>query len=334
MATKRTIKRNEESYVISLGEALQEFLEEKEARNLSVKTITNYKESIEMFIKFNDLNEDTDPNEITLSNFYKWMNTMKLEGKSFNSINHYLRDCRAFFYWMMDDNRRYIEKRFKIEMMEGQQETYKMFSDEELELLLAKPPRTAGFVEWRNWAIVNWVLATANRAATIVEVRLGDIDFTHKTIVLRHTKNKKAQTIPLSSSLATILKDYIRTWRNCRGDGFPTDEYDFLFPNVGEEQLTTDALKHSFRKYCISRGVEGTNIHGLRHNFAKLWAANNGSMAKLQRVLGHSSIEMSRRYIQLYGEDLKEDYDRFSPLDSMKRKAKRTQTISKGFLDE
>lgn len=325
MALKRTIKRTVETFTPTFKEAFDEFVMEKEAHNLSPKTIKNYRQSYEYFIQFNNYNEEEDTVDcISQSDFYKWMNTMKLQGVKATSINHYIRDTRAFFYWCMDIDRKYIEPAFKIRQAEAQEEQLKLFPDDEINLLLEKPARSNGkFTDWRTWAVCNWVLGTGNRAATIVDVQIGDIDFRKKEIALRHTKNKKAQIIPLSSSLEVVLKEYIRMWRK----DAPPEAY--LFCNVGEEKLTTNALQNSFGKYCKARGATHTNIHGLRHNFAKGWVKNNGNMYALQKILGHSTLDMTRKYVNLFSEDIKEDYDRFSPLDSIKRKQKRTQTVKK-----
>jgi integrase/recombinase XerD len=332
MATKkRTITRTQGYDYTPIGQAFEEFIMEKEFRNLSPATIKSYVDTFNLFRKFAEIELDDNPNEIGLDVFYHWMHSMKIDGIRISSINHYLRDLRAFFYWMMDADRRYIEKPFKVKMMEGQEETFKMFSDEEIDALLMKPSRNDSFVAWRNWAIVNWVLATGNRAATICEVQIGDVNFNHKEIILRHTKNKKAQVIPLSTSLSTVLKEYIKMWRAYKAEGVRTTKEDYLFCDISQSQMTTNALKHSFSKYCTSRDVAHTNIHGLRHNFAKMWIVNNGSMAKLQNILGHSSLEMTRKYVKLFGQDLKDDYDKFSPLDTIKRSAKRSQTVLKDF---
>mgnify|MGYP003303030749 CR=1 FL=1 len=55
--------------------------------------------------------------------------------------------------------------------------------------------------------------------------------------------------------------------------------------------------------------TEETNIHGLRHSFARSWVKNGGSAFALQRILGHQSITMTNRYVKLYAEDIKEDYE-------------------------
>lgn len=320
MGMRHRIRRTVEESAMPIGEAFKEFITEKEARNLSKSTLRNYSQSYEYFVDFHELDEDTPLTEIKPAHFYKWMNTLKLDGVKHTSINHYLRDSRAFFYWCME--RSYMES-FKIEMMEGQEEAPKMFTDEELELLLVKPKANDSFTDWRTWAIVNWVLGTGNRAATICDITVDNVDYKHNEITLTHTKNKKAQIIPLSPALATVLKEYTRK--------FGLENEDWLFPNIGAEKLTTNALAHSFGRYCKDRGVERTNIHGLRHNFAKISVGNGLHPMKLQRMLGHSSIAMSQHYVKLYSEDLKEDFESYSPLDTIKKGSKRTNKIQRKY---
>jgi integrase/recombinase XerD len=314
MGVKRKIKRSSSPDTMPIQEAFNEFITEREAKNLSKSTLRNYIQSFDYFMEFFEFDNDTLLQEVNQSLFYHWMNDMKLEGVRPTSINHYLRDCRTFFNWAMDKG--YLPQ-FKIPMMEGQEEAPKMFSEDELSLLLEKPKPGDSFTTWRTWAIVNWVLATGNRASTIIEVRIEDIDFNKKEITLSHTKNKKASIIPLSPSLENSIKEYMRK--------FEIEEW--LFPNVGVEQLTTGALQHSFAKYCKDRGCERTNIHGLRHNFAKLWIKNDGDHFKLQKMLGHQTLAMTSHYVKLFSEDLKEDFEKFNPLDTLKRNSKRTNKI-------
>lgn len=101
----------------------------------------------------------------------------------------------------------------------------------------------------------------------------------------------------------------------------------YLFPSIGDEKLTVTALYRAFVDYATKRGCVNHTIHGLRHNFAKGWVKNNGNMFALQKILGHSTLDMTKRYVKLFSEDIKEDYDKFSPLDTIKRNSNRTQKI-------
>ena len=323
---KRTIQRSAESDYIAISEAFEEFVTEKEVLGRAEATVRSYKDTFKLFMNYFNFDDSTTIDEINKHLFFQWINDMDNRGVKYTSINHYLRDMRTFCYWCMEDERKYITEPFKLEMKKGQDTGYKMFNDEEVEILTEKPRRNDNFITWRTWAIINWVLATGNRAATITFIRIGDIDFKNKEIsIVEHTKNKRAQIIPLSPSLETVIKEYIRIWRkDAKKDAF-------LFCNIGEEYMTTNALRQSFGRYCKDRGVERTNIHGLRHTFARNWIRNGGDTFSLQKMLGHSSLEMTRNYVNLFTSDIKKDFDKFNPLDNIRRSSKRTQTVRRGY---
>lgn len=319
MGTKHSIKRNYEESAITIVEAFYEFLEDKQAHNLAKSSLLDYEDSFRYFMNFFEFDEYTPLSIVNNSMFRKWTVDMLERDIRATSINRYLRDCKVFFNWCINNALLFMD--LQIDMVKGQEEPIKSFSDDDVALLLQKPTNKNNFIEWRAWTVVNWILATGNRAGTIVDVRIGDIDFKNHEIILRHTKNKKAQIVPLSSRLAAIIKEYIYTWRHdCTSE-------DFLFPNQANEQLTADALTQSFAKYCKRRGCSKTSIHGLRHTFALNWIRNGGNQFKLQKILGHSTLDMTRRYVALAAVDLKEDYDRYSTLDRITKSCKPQKTI-------
>lgn len=308
---KRVIKQAKGE--ITLQETFDLFIQEKEANGLSASTLRNYNLSWKIFSEYCEI---TLPSEINDGVIIKWINHMRKSEIAPSSMNHYLRDMRCFINWLI--KREYCEK-VEIKEVRQQEEQPKFYKDEDIELLLEKPRVKDSFVEWRTWAIVNTILATGARAQTICDMTLADIDFQKKEIALGHTKNKKAQNVPMSKSLETCLREYIRKF----------DVSTYLFPNVGDEKLTTNGLRLAYGRYCKDRGVEQTNIHGLRHSFARSWVKNGGSAFALQRILGHSNISMTNKYVKLYAEDIKEDYEDFSALDVIKKKKSRSSAFKK-----
>lgn len=63
--------------------------------------------------------------------------------------------------------------------------------------------------------------------------------------------------------------------------------------------------------------MQTTRIHSFRHYFAKKYIQNGGNSFKLQKILGHSSMEETQRYVDLFGNDLKVGFDIVSPLDNI-----------------
>lgn len=312
-------KIQERNTYVTLEQSFNEFIQQKEANGLSPATLRNYKLSYHIFFDYNEFDSETPITEINQNLINKWINHMRKEEISPSSINHYLRDFRTFVNFCI--KREYIDVPIEIKEVKQQEELPKFYSDEDIEKLLRKPENNDTFAKWRMWGIVNFVLATGARAATIRNIKLDDIDFNNGVVNLsNHTKNREALNIPLSSTLENALREYTRKWHIS----------DYLFPNIGDEQLTDGALRSAYVRYCQDRDVEQTNIHGLRHSFARAWIINGGNQFKLQRIMGHKNLSMTNRYVKLFAQDLKTDYESYSALDVIKKKSKRTSQFKKG----
>lgn len=325
MAIKRVVKRNGGNLVITIGYAYNLFENEKAAKGLKPATMRNYKQSLGYLMDYAELTENTDITTIDRALIIEWINTMRANELSVDSIKHYLRDCRAFLYWCMHDDRKFIE-RFTIESVKGQEPKPKTYSQEDINKLKAKPKRKADsdFIEWRNWAIVNLIYDMGARCSTIINIQLQDVNLQKRSIYLRHTKNQSLTHATISTQCAKILKEFMNDWR---ADTEPTD---YLFCNYSNEQLTYNALAHSFTAYCKDRGVIPHGLHGIRHTFATALAENtNGDMIKVQKALGHSSIEMARHYVNIAGVSMG-NYDDISPLAKSKdNRGRPKRTIKK-----
>lgn len=307
MGAKRIIvkKKNE----MMLSELFDRFRVEKKSMGISEKTITNYQESVKRFLEVLDV-DDLQMAELTKNDILLFIQILQEKDLRTETINHYLRDIRAFLNWCSKEG--YAEK-IEINMVKGQEIIKETYSQDELRALLQKPTND-NYCDWRSWAVINWILATGNREKTVCNIKMKDINLHEKEIVLSATKNKRAQVIPMSTELMFVLRKFIRDFRSDAKDE------DYLFCNVSGERLTENALKLSIRDYNRSRGVSRSGIHALRHSFAKYWIMNNGDVFRLQKMLMHSSLEMTRRYVNMFSSDLAEGFDEINPLDKMIRK--------------
>lgn len=325
MGIKRVVKKTNSTPIVTVGEAFRAFVYEKRAKGVVEATIRNYEQGLGYFTKFAQLTENSNIAVINKDLIIQWITAMNEGELAAASINHYLRDCRAFLYWCMADERKYIET-FRIEQVRAQEPKKKTYTAEDIKKLLAKPKfdDDVDFVEWRNWTIVNLVYDMGARCGSLIEIQMRDVNLDKHTLYLRHTKNKSVANMNISSACVRILKRYIQDWRSDAKDE------DYLFCNYSNEQLTYNALAHSFTAYCKARGVERHSLHGLRHNFATELAANtNGDMVRVQKALGHSSIDMARKYIDMANIDMG-NYDEVSPLALNKDKRGRPKrTITK-----
>ena len=199
---------------------------------------------------------------------------------------------------------------FKIELLKAEKKIKETYTDNELEKILKKPNlKTCSFTEYRNWVMANYFLGTGNRLRTAVNLQISHLDFENNLIFMGKTKNGRQQLIPMSKTLSEILQEYLAYREG--------SEKDYVFCDAHGRQLTRDGVTTIMSKFHKSCGVEKTSIHAYRHTFAKKWILNGGDIFRLQKILGHSSMEMVKNYVEMFSNDLQQDFDNFSPLDNM-----------------
>ncbi len=298
---------------LSIQEAFDLFIRKCKIKNLTDLSISSYEKKMVHFYEFIDKSEPiTVVTKDTVDDYILWLR----ENTEANdiTINSYLRSVRAFLYFCMED--RYIPT-FKIQLIKAEKKIKETYTDDELVRLLEKPDvDNCSFSCYKTWVFENYLLGTGNRISTALDLHIGDINFQSGVIILRKTKNRKQQIIPLSATLAEILQGYLQI-RGGEAD-------DYVFCNEYGEQASCRTYQQLVRRYNRKRGVEKTSCHTFRHTFAKNWILNSGDMFRLQKILGHSDLTVTKEYVNMFGQDLQMDFEKFNPLDNLKSRSKGT----------
>lgn len=230
----------------------------------------------------------------------------------------YMRDLKAIMNYIYD-NGWLPPQKFVLHKVETP--IKQVYTDAEIKRLLVKP-NVDNFTEYREWVCINYMIATGNRVQSIINIKVGDVD-THEGYVNINTQKTGATTrIPLVRKMCKILDEYIAYYR-CDDEGMPLlDEY--LFCSQFGEKLSASAYKKSIAGYNQRHNVNKTSCHLFRHYFAKNWLMNGGDALSLQKMLGHSSLEMTQRYTNLYATDLQPKAEAYAPINKQKTNSGRT----------
>ena len=291
---------------VTVADTFHDFLMAKKAGGLSEKTIATYGQHFSAIGKH--LPTHTPIDKLKKADLEAMIASMRDTGLAANSIKSYTRTLKSFFSWCNAEG----ITRLNLPLYKAEETVKETYTDEELKALLRKPnTRKCDFPEYRNWVTVNLLLNNGCRAATIRNIKLRDVDLENQVIYLRHTKNKKAQVIPLCEALCGVLREYLKV----RGGEMD----DYLFPNENGTQLTENGLRCSIASYNRRRGVQKTSIHLFRHTFAKKYLVDCGGNAfTLQRLLGHSTLDMTKHYCAIFDADITKNFENFSPLAQLK----------------
>lgn len=157
----------------------------------------------------------------------------------------------------------------------------KYISHNEVLDILAKAKKT----RYRDYILLLVLTRTGMRVSDIVEFRKRDI--VEGTIVIRQGKGKKDRVVPLEDELGNILGLFV--------DRIPPNRKVF---SIGSRQIRNIVYKYR----------PDIHPHTLRHSFAVHCLKNGMSLRALQMILGHNNLNTTQIYLDLSGEDIKEEY--------------------------
>ena len=295
----------------TIEETFSDFIISKKTKGLAEKTLQSYQSQFQAVARHMDVKMDIAM--LQKADLDAMIISMRDASLSPNSINSYTRTLKSFFSWCNEQG----ITRVNIPLYKAEETVKETYSDAELAALLKKPDiRKATFAEYRDWVIINFLLNCGSRAATVRAIQIRDVDLDGGMVFYRHTKNRKAQVIPLCSAMVSILREYLRH----RGG----EAADYLFCTETGSQLTENGLRQSIARYNVRRGVQKTSIHLFRHTFARKYLIDCGGNAfTLQKLLGHSTLAMTKHYCAIFDADLTKNYDNFSPLAQLKSNSTR-----------
>ncbi|MDU7243331.1 tyrosine-type recombinase/integrase [Clostridium sp.] len=285
-------------------EGFKDFIFNSKARGLREGTINHYKQSYIQIIKY--INKDIEIANIDETVFDTFIVNMR-ENKDMGSqtLFTYARDLKAIinFYISQEYCNPFIMKLPRMD-----RKPIATYTDDELKKLLKKPKiNKCSFVEYRNYVIVAMFLSTGIRLSSLINIRIKDINFDDEVVNIIHTKNRKSLIIPLNKQIKSILKEYLKYRQH-------SDIEEKLFCNCYGKDLNKSSIIQAISSYNRSRGVETTSIHKLRHTFAKKWVTGGNSVAVLQKILGHSSLQITQNYLNVLISDIKMEVNNYNIL--------------------
>jgi integrase/recombinase XerD len=158
----------------------------------------------------------------------------------------------------------------------------------------------------RNKAIIYTLLDTGLRSSELCDLRLKHTDKRNLRLKV-FGKGSKERIVPFSSSTALHLWRYLTT----RSDIVPDD---YLFTTGGDRPLDNHGLYHALQLIGERAGVADVHPHRFRHTFAINFLRNGGNVYTLKEILGHASLKMCLRYLELAQADIEANYRPASPV--------------------
>ena len=158
----------------------------------------------------------------------------------------------------------------------------------------------------RDRAVILLLLDTGLRASELVGLHGRDLSLTGRRLLVMG-KGDKERSLVFSERTRSAIVDYV-------GDGHPPGAP--VFRNEHGRPLTRDALRLTIARLGTRAGVLRAGAHRFRHTFALEFLRNGGNIYALQRILGHTTLDMVRRYLAIAQADIEGQMEIASPVEA------------------
>ncbi len=188
------------------------------------------------------------------------------------TLNKDIRNLKTFINWCK--KKRYINNEIEIKELKEEERPVKSLNQVQIKKLL-KTAKDYPSIKMR----ILLALGTGLRRGDVDSLKIRDIDFESNSIATTSRKTKKSMASrPVSAEVMAELSKYV-----CRLD-------------IGQEKIFDTKFNHrKWRKVCKKAGLADLKFHDLRKTFGSLLAQNGVSTAVTQRLLEHSSPNLTNK---------------------------------------
>jgi integrase/recombinase XerC/integrase/recombinase XerD len=250
-----------------------------------------------------------------LQSKYKWVDddappvrTTHLSGEG---IQNRVRALKAFFNWLQREGYTAEHRLANLRNVRTQQKIAAILTEEEISRMLAAcDPRT----HWgaRDHAILVLLLDTGLRMSEIIGLQLREVDINAGALKVLGKGNKE-RIVPFGAAAQKTLWRYIHHVR-------PEPQHtDCVFLTLDGGPFTRDGFRAVITRVGERAAVPRLHPHLCRHTFATRYLINGGDVFSLQQILGHTTLEMVRRYVRLASAHVAVQHRKFSPMDHLAR---------------
>jgi len=277
---------------------VREYLLAKYRSNCRPNTIRNNGITIILFLSFLKNIGSKQLETVTRDEFYAYIEYEQDRGSKPNTVSTRLKALKAFFSFLIEReviSPDVLKRKIYVKVPDP---LPRAIDPDDVGKLLAviKKPRDRAMI---------WILLRAGmRIGELLNTTIKDLNLKERRIeIFEAQKNQVGRVVHISDDACEALREWL-THRKPKGP--------YLFYGHGDSPLSYEAARMIFNR-CLERSGlshKGYTLHCLRHTFASELLNASMRLECLQQLLGHRSIEMTRRYARLTDNTRKEEYFR------------------------
>lgn len=298
-------------------DVLKEFIFECKLRKLSDRTVSSYRNANLRMMKFigeqYGITELEETHHQAIKGYIAYLMQQKL---SEVYINRNIICYKCYFNYCVKEG--YINRNpmDKIKRLKESVRVIETFTDDEVARLL-KVFKGSKFLDVRNQFLMVLLFDTGMRNSELCNLKVDDVRNTYINIV---GKGNKVRHVPITP----VINKYLIRYMRARGEYIKDKiryETEYLLLSQKGRKLTTEALEHIMRKageVAKIRSHIRVSPHTCRHYYAQSLLKNGCDLYTVSRLLGHSKVETTKRYLQsIHDDELMDIGVKASPLSKL-----------------
>lgn len=243
--------------------------------------------------------EKIDYKEATAVEVNRFHESLKQRGLADTSRARKMSAVKGFYEFMYSNNiiDKNIAENINIPKVDKSKEPTFLDLDGARELLNAVDGRH----EVRDRTIITLFLTTGLRVSELANLDESDIE--GSSLYIRSGKGNKSRVVQLNEQTKSLLNDYLEQKQN-RCDGA-------LFTSQKGNRMAVPSIQGMVKKYVRKAGLDDNiSVHSLRHTNATMLLDSGVNVRTIQEILGHSSLEVTQRYLHVSKKDKQSAVDK------------------------
>jgi integrase/recombinase XerD len=276
---------------------VEQYLRYKYRRNCKANTLRQAATSLAQFLSFFASRGNTVLEQLSREDIEAFVEALQDRGLKPTTVNTRLRNVYAFVRYLIIEYRGFdwglMERKVKLKLPDR---LPRAIEPQHLDQLLG------AIDNCRDRALILLLLRTGMRIGELLSCKVEDIDlYEQKILIYQSDKTCVGRVVYYSEDAHQALLAWLRV-RD------PLKQH--LFYGRGDKSLSYEAARSILHKYLQKAGLQysGYSLHCLRHTFATDLLNATMPLECLRELLGHCSMEITRRYARLSDKTREEEY--------------------------
>ncbi len=282
---------------IRIEDALDEFLLSRQAMRCSSQTLRTYQSILGRFTQWLEKEGVQTANQITSRYVRRFMS--QISGTQW-TLNGYGRAIRTFINFLNQED--WVDHKIHIKVPPPPRQSLPFLNSSQIKQLLE-------VCDVQEKAIILLIVDSGLRRQEVCNLKIGDVQIENGMIRVVQSKGNKDRIVFIGQATINAILDYLPDF-SYREKESP------LFKAKNGKPFNGDSMQRMFLRLSKQSGIKVTP-HMLRRSFATLSLKFGMDMVSLQMLMGHASIETTRRYVQLLSDDLQNAHKKASPVDRL-----------------